>query len=138
LVVRVAPVSLLVSVTSALLPITACALSVIVPCRLAFAVAWPNRLAVLSRTKQLITATHSHLLLFILISPWRFGVAFCTFFRVPFLDKGFHATLLYLTNEHGYYQIHCLDLASKPNPLIRPDTTAITLNRLDFSQKNEL
>src|SRR5882724_10987740 len=82
LVVRVAPVSLLVSVTSALLPITACDLSVIVPSRLAFAVAWPNRLAVLSRTKQLMTAIHSHLLLFILISPWKLVVCSTFFLRV--------------------------------------------------------
>src|SRR5258708_10184527 len=84
LAVRVAPVSLLVIVTSALFPITACDLSVIVPCRLAVAVAWPNRLAVLSGIKQLMTARHSHLLLFILISPWKLGVC-STFFYECFL-----------------------------------------------------
>src|ERR1041385_3298040 len=73
-VVLVAPVSLLVIVTSALLPILACDLSVIVPCKLALAVACPNMLAVPSRTKQLMTAIHNHRLLFILFSSENLGV----------------------------------------------------------------
>src|SRR5438270_10795957 len=82
--VFVAPVSLLVSVTTALLPITAWVLSVIVPCKLAFAVACPNRLAELSRTKQLMTAIHNHRLLIIIISPWSVGgMRFKHFLSVP-------------------------------------------------------
>ena len=90
LVLRLVPVSLLVIVTSALLPSTACDLSVTVPCRVALAVLWPNRLAVLSSTKQLMTATHNHRLLFILLSPWNLGI-FSTFspraFVAVFLKK---------------------------------------------------
>src|SRR3954452_11801526 len=72
LTVWTAPVALLVIVTSADL-ITAWFLSVTVPCRVAFAVACPNKGVVLSRTKQLMTAKHNHLLLFMYLSLENWG-----------------------------------------------------------------
>src|SRR5207244_621488 len=72
-VVRLAPVAWLVIVTSALLPMTACVLSVIVPCRLALAVTWPKRLMLPSSTRQHMIAMDKHRLLIIsvfLLNRW--------------------------------------------------------------------
>ncbi|HXA84321.1 MAG TPA: hypothetical protein VNZ47_04545, partial [Candidatus Dormibacteraeota bacterium] len=58
-----------------------------------------------SRTKQLMTARHSHLLLFILISPWKLVVV-ALFLRVLSKMHLLKKTLPYFTKQHGYNQTH--------------------------------
>src|SRR5260370_26495605 len=64
LALRVAPLSLLVMVTSAFL-ITAPVLSATLPWRLALAVTFPHKLAQFSSTKQPMTMVHKYRFLFI-------------------------------------------------------------------------
>jgi len=52
-----------------------------------------------------MTARHSHLLLFILISPWKLGVvalSFTSAFKNAFAKK----SLPYFTKQHGCDQTH--------------------------------